>query len=58
MECISSYADDIVLTAPSLKGLQKLIDSPKLISLLKDILGESITNISININVKKSNYIV
>ena len=58
MECISLYADDIVLTAPSLKGLQKLIDSPKLISLLKDILGESITNISININVKKSKYIV
>ena len=42
------HADDIVLITPSLKCLQKLID----------ILGESIKNSSLKINVKKSRYIV
>ena len=41
-------ADDIVLMALSLNGLQKLID----------ILGKSIQNISPKINVKKSKYII
>ena len=42
------YADDIVLMTPSLKWLQQLID----------ILGDSMKNISIKVNVKKSMYIV
>ena len=45
---ILAYADDIVLLAPSLNGLQKLIDT----------LGESIKKIQLNINAKKSKYIV
>ena len=43
---VLAYADDIVLMAPSLKGLQKLIDT----------LGESIKKISLKINIKKSKY--
>ena len=45
---VLAYADDIVLMAPSLNGLQKLIDT----------LGESIKKIRLNINAKKSKYIV
>ena len=45
---VLSYADDIVLMAPFLKGLQKLIH----------ILGESIKNVILKVNVKKSKYIV
>ena len=44
---VLAYADDIVLMAPSLKGLQKLID----------ILGRWINNFSLKINVKKYMYI-
>ena len=42
------YAHDIVLMAPCLKGLQKLID----------VLGELIENISLKINGKNSKHIV
>ena len=47
MNCIT-YADIIVHMVPLLKGLQKLID----------ILGQSIKNIGLKINVKESKYIV
>ena len=45
---VLAYADNIVLMAPSLNGLQKLIET----------LGESIKKIRLNINAKKSKYIV
>ena len=45
---VLAYADDIALITPSLKDLQKLID----------ISGDSIRNISLKIDVKKSIYIV
>ena len=45
---VLAYADDIILMAPSLNGLQKLIDT----------LGESIKKICLKINPKKSKYIV